>query len=248
MDNGINFSRYLERYLDQETDAHESLWIEKELEGNEALQEEFRLRDDINKALAETDILDFRMQLEQIHVETQVHRPVLGRRIVLWAGSATGIAASTLLAWNLITHTPSDPQALTERYFRPYEVTLNFRSAGNTLEQTLKEALRHYENQQYSEAISLFETLLAQDSMQVASNFYSGISYMELDSFESANRNLNRVVSHNDNLFIEHAEWYLGFCYLMTDRKERAIEQFEMIAGKDSYYAADAKSILKRLK
>lgn len=248
MDNGINYSRYLERYLDNEADSDERLWIDKELAGNPTLQDELRFRGDVNKALAETDVLNLRLQLEELHQEAHAQSPQTGKRVFLWISSATGIAASTLLAWNLISRQPSDPQTITDTYFHPYENTLNFRSAGNTMETTLKQALSYYENEQYSEAINLFETLLATDSMQATTNFYSGISYMELENYESANRNLDRVILHNDNLFVEHAEWYLGFCYLMTDHREKAIQQFELIAHKDSYYKNEAKSVLKRLK
>ena len=44
------------------------------------------------------------------------------------------------------------------------------------------------------------------------SNLYSGISYMEIEQYTKGTMtNSRRLLDHKDNLYVEQAEWYLGF-------------------------------------
>ena len=59
----------------------------------------------------------------------------------------------------------------------------------------------------------------------------------------------HRVIEHNDNLFIQKAEWYLAGCLLAMDESDRARRQLAMIASSaNHYYKDDAAKILKRMK
>ena len=69
----------------------------------------------------------------------------------------------------------------------------------------------------------------------------------DLEKFDNAIESFNFVIEDKDNLFIEQAEWYLGLIYLMDNQKKNAVEQFEIIAESDSYYAKQAGDILQYL-
>ncbi|KPK82770.1 MAG: hypothetical protein AMS27_13995, partial [Bacteroides sp. SM23_62_1] len=101
---------------------------------------------------------------------------------------------------------------------------------------------------QYREAIVLFEKLLETDPGNMATTLYSGISYMEVDEYNKADRSFSKIIAHNDNLFIEQAEWYLGFCYLMTNESDKARKHFEKIANSNSSYRDKASGIVKKIK
>ena len=81
----------------------------------------------------------------------------------------------------------------------------------------------------------------------IISQFYKGISEIELTEYLKANRSFKKVMNDNDNLYKEQAEWYSGLCYLMLDSVDQAKEQFKKIAQKDSYYKDEALDILLKL-
>ena len=68
------------------------------------------------------------------------------------------------------------------------------------------------------------------------------------DVFLKADKSFNTILDHNDNLFIEQAEWCLGFCYLMTEDMAAARKQFYNITISNSSYKEDALNILKKMK
>ncbi len=76
----------------------------------------------------------------------------------------------------------------------------------------------------------------------------SGVSNMELSQYKMASGSFKKVLDHNDNLFIEDAQWYLGFCYLKTENTNKAIDQFTKIAISTSSRKEKARKILKKIK
>ena len=83
--------------------------------------------------------------------------------------------------------------------------------------------------------------------MNLTSNFYSGISNIQIQEYLKANKNFIRVLEHKNNLFVEQSEWYLGICYLMTNERNKAKVTFDSIAKGKSFYRTKAKEILNKL-
>ena len=71
---------------------------------------------------------------------------------------------------------------------------------------------------------------------------------MEIEEYNNAGISFNKVISQNDNLYIEQAEWYLGMVYLFTNEKEKARIQFRKIKNGEGYYRDEAAKILRKLK
>jgi len=135
-----------------------------------------------------------------------------------------------------------------EKYYEPYDVTMVYRSSAENTDKLFQEAMMKYDQSRFRDAIVIFEQLLKTDPGDMASTLYSGISYMEVDQYHKADRSFDKIIVHNDNLFIEQAEWYLGFCYLMTDEPDNARKHFEKIAASNSSYKETASEIINRLK
>ena len=70
---------------------------------------------------------------------------------------------------------------------------------------------------------------------------------MEIKRYNDANKSFRKIIDGNYILYLEQAEWYLAFCYLMTDNREKAREQFTLIENRKGYYQDKAKRILKRI-
>ena len=126
-------------------------------------------------------------------------------------------------------------------------MTMVTRSGNTNINEMMHEALILYEKKEYKEAVKLFEQVLEKDPTQMATRLYSGISFFEIKEYQNASNSFNKIIEHKDNLYVEQAEWYLGFCLIMRDEKEKAIRQFEKIVKEKGFYSERAKLILKRL-
>ncbi len=136
---------------------------------------------------------------------------------------------------------------IVSQFYKPYDVTLVNRSANGDLDMTLRTALLKYENKEYSEAIRYFQKALEINPKMIASELYTGISYFEIKEYRKADKSLSKVIEQNDNLYIEQAEWYLGFCYLKLKENDKAREQFGRLASRHGYYQKEARKILRKI-
>lgn len=248
----INYEFYLEKYLDDDLTPSERKWLEKELDGNDQLKSELEFRREVNRMLKDQEMFHLTSSLENAYEDYQKdesHKPFLSSRVkqklIAIASVAAFVVISVLLYLN--NYKPLDKQELYTMYFEPYEATL-FRSSSENVDQILREAMQQYENQNYSQAIIWFERVLENDSLNVPTHFYSGISHMEIEEYREANESFNVVIDQKNNLFVEQAEWYLGFCYLMTDQTKKAKLQFKSIANSDGYYQKKASKVLRRIR
>ena len=244
---------FIQPFLDGELSREELDWISKELKSNAVLADDIKLYREIDSAIREQDVMELRNQLEVIHnsMDDSTRNPKRVpryRRTISYAAIASlAILISVGVLYKIQNRKLSNME-IYEKYYEPYDVTMVYRSAGDNADMLYQQARMKYEAGQYSEAIILFEKLLATDPADMATTLYSGISYLEVEQYNKADRSFSEIIAHNDNLFIEQAEWYLGFCYLMTDETEKARRHFEKIAGSLSSYRDKAAGIIRRLK
>ncbi len=195
--------------------------------------------------------LELRAQLDELHEELtpQLERRNRrsSKRVLRYAVAASVAVVISLGTYSLFFKKVSDNKIVSQ-FYKPYDVTLVNRSANNNLDVTLRSALLKYENREYDEAIKLFQKALEINPKMVASNLYTGISYFEIQKYREADKSLSKVIEQNDNLYIEQAEWYLGFCYLKLNENEKAREQFAKLASKYGYYQKGARKILRKIR
>ncbi len=247
----MNKNKHLiSKYLEGELDAITAARFEEDLKGDPNLQQELDLYKEVDEALADTEVLEFRMQLREMHTQLAPEiytssKPKVNRftRVAVAASLAVLLGFSAI---NLVRYNNS--QKLLEKYYQPYEITSTNRSGMSEADLTLRIALEKYQNREYKEAVALFEKVLEKDSEEMATQLYSGISYFEIEEYQKAGKSFSKVIEQNDNLYIEQAQWYLGFCYLKTEENDKAIKQFTEIAKSNSFYSEKAKTILKKLR
>ncbi|MBL7112877.1 MAG: tetratricopeptide repeat protein [Bacteroidales bacterium] len=247
------YQNYIQPFLDGELSREELDWINKELENNAVLAEDIKLYREVDNAIRDEDVLDLRDQLNIIHNNlgdevSNPKKPVRYRKAISYAAIASvAILISVGVMYKLQTRKLSN-QEIYEKYYEPYEVTMVYRSAESSSTALLQEARQMYEAGLYTDAIALYEEVLMKDPEDMESTLYSGISYLETDQYVEADKSFNTILDQNDNLFIEQAEWCLGFCYLMTNDMVTARKHFESIANSNSSYKDSAGKIVKRLK
>jgi len=241
----------ISKYLEGDLNPIESRDFEDALIQDHELQEELDLYREVDEALSDTEVLDMRAQLDEIHEELSpqiIKRNKQSSKYVLRYAVAASLAVIISLGTYGLFFKKASDNKIVSQFYKPYDVTLVNRSANEDLSETIREALYKYESQEYIEAIALFEQILDKNPQMIASHLYTGISFLEIEEYNNAGISFNKVISQNDNLYIEQAEWYLGMVYLFTNEKEKARKQFRKIKNGEGYYRDEATKILRKLK
>jgi tetratricopeptide (TPR) repeat protein len=242
----------IQKYLDNDLSDKDMKRFEADLEVSSKLQDDLALYQEVDEALADTEVLSFREQLTDLRREKQKSGGTGNSSIRLtkpWHFAATA-AIALFLAIGLasLLDRPMNNKDLLKKYYKPYEVALINRSDNSTLDLILKNAEILYQRGEFEQAAVYFEKVLEEQPELAGTNLYAGISYYELERYYDARNSLNKVIEHNDNLYIEQAEWYLGLCFLALDENERARRQFARIASGNSDKAADARKLLRKIR
>ena len=242
----------LQKYLDNELSEKELTRFERELSASPELMADLDLFQEVDEAVSEPEILDFRSQLNNLRDETRRSEP--GRRVFRFTrpwhyAASAALALVVAIGLATILGRPLSNKDLFVKYMKPYELVLTNRSMDAEIEKFwLNQASNCYENQNYAEAIKWFDKVLLANAEKMEAELYKGIANMELQEYIDASKSFTRVIEHNDNLFIQKAEWYLAGCLLATDETDRARRQLAMIASGNGVYKEDAGKILKRMK
>ncbi len=250
MKNQINYSEYVERYLDGEMTGQELIWFEKELDSNEWLQKELNLRKRVNQAILDKRYMKYHDELEDAYAafanggdSTSTRK----RKFIVAGSVLISVLAAVILILNLTGKQYTNEQ-LFDRYYKTYESNMTFRSSDSGLDADLARAMQCYENENYAEALKLFENILLIDPNRIGLNFYSGVSQMEIKEYELAGKSFGKVIDDRYNMYLEQAEWYLSLCYIITGQDDKAIHLLESIIENDGFYRKEAGKIMKKLR
>ena len=71
---------------------------------------------------------------------------------------------------------------------------------------------------------------------------------MEEEKYQNASNSFNEIIDNNNNLFVEQAKWYLALCYVVTEDYQNAQDLLNELINDKTYYAKDARNMLKDLK
>ncbi len=244
-----DFSYFIERYLSGEMDDNERDWFKKEMEGNESLQKEIEIRQRTDSILKKQDVLNLRAKLASI--EKQSAPELKERRHPGFALIKYAAAVAVLLtvgAITLISNRKLDNNSIIEKYYKTYEATSSLRSGKTVENPDFVLALEYYEVHDYRNAAVYFNRVIENTPDDMQSVLLEGISNFEISNYPEAKKSFVTVIADQNNLYIDHARWYLALCYIKTDEKPKAMEQLSVIEKSKSLYRKDAKRILKNLK
>ena len=243
----------LQKYLDNELSEKELARFEQELNASPELLVDLDLYKEVDEAIADTEVLDFRTQLTGLREETR--RSETGKRVFRFTRPwhyAASAALALLVAIGLATvlGRPLSNNDLFAKYMKPYELVLTNRSVDNEVTTYwMNKAQDHFLKGEFEGAIDCFDEVLEINSNKMEADFYMGVSFMEIDQHQEASESFVRVIEHDDNLYIQKAEWYLAGCLLAMDETDNARRKLAKIASSSNHYYKDkAAKILKRMK
>ena len=241
----------VDRYLHGDMSAEEKIVFERHLKEDPELAELLELQRELSDVLLDRDAQEFAGVLENVYDTYAKNRKKnLWRRPVF---RATGIAATVLVllvSGYLIKERAGKlplNRAIVAKYYRPYDVPVNYRSPEGTLDATFRKAVEQYNNKKYDEAISLFEQVLKEDTTRMDANLMNGLSNFEVHQYNKADSSFNKIIKNRDNLYLQQAQWYLGFCFLMTNKNDKAVALYKKIIKQQGYYSKKAEKILRML-
>ena len=243
----------LQKYLDNDLSEKELSRFEQELNASPELLVDLDLYKEVDEAIADTEVLDFRAQLTDLREETR--RSETGKRVFRFTRPwhyAASAALALLVAIGLATvlGRPLSNNDLFAKYMKPYELVLTNRSVDNEVTTLwMGRAQEHYLKGEFELAIDCFDEVLFLNSNKMEADFYMGMSNMEIKQFVEASESFTKVIAHDDNLYIQKAEWFLAGCLLAMEETDQARRKLASIASSSNhFYKDDAAKILKRMK
>jgi tetratricopeptide (TPR) repeat protein len=240
------------RYLDGEVVGEEKQLFEKEISTDESLKETLRMIHEVNRTMADEELLSFVNQLKETQKTINKENSTLlkKRAMLTWRILAAACFVALLVTSFFLYSNYSRPSndKIFANYYHRYEAELLTRSAGPSEVSDLIKAIQLYDKGNYQEAIVKLEAIIKSDASNTAARFFIGVSYIETKNFDKAIENLNFVIAQNDTAFVEHAEWYLSLCYVKTNQMSKAKTLLHKIANGTTFYKMMASDALSKMK
>lgn len=244
----IDFSYFIERYNAGEMDEAEKEWFLKELEGNEELRKETELRKKTDLILKNQDLINLRNKLNVIEKKrkantgTKKHATRINIKYIV-AGSLILIATSLAL----LTERKLNNEEIINRFYKVYETPSTLRSDMDISNPDYELALEYYKVHDYRNAAIYFSKVIENEPGNMQSMLLNGVTNFEIQNYPEAKRSFGNVINDNNNLYIDHAQWYLALCYIKTGETTKAKDLFSIIKKSNSIYKKDAGKILRNL-
>ena len=238
----------IEEYIDGNLYGQELEEFHAEVSSNPELYNEVEISMEINEAIRDKGFMDMRNKLNEQNTQYATPAALMNIQKDLfrtWHIAAASFALILVVGglWYILSNKTFSTERLVSKYYKPAHPIMQVRSLEVNSDEAFKEAFQFYQQNDFKNALKYFNAL----DNQITAKFYSGICYIELEQFNNAIESFEFVINDKDNLFVEQAEWYMGLIYLMNNQKNEAISQFNKISTSESYYANQAKEILKYL-
>ena len=248
MINKFKHSASIEQYVANEMATSERIAFKKELRSNPDLFEELRLSQGIDSAILRDDIIDLRRKLIaaiNANRTTKEEVPVIRMHTRKWWYAAASFLVMCAVASTLYLQTNRNisNESLFTQYYTAENIMDQTRGDQNIVEAVIK-----FQKKDFGAASESFKSILNKDNSNIAVWFYYGISNIETRNYGNSIKAFTTIINQKDNLYIEHAEWYLGLCYLKNNQKDKAMDQFVTVASNpDNFHRQEAKDILEKL-
>lgn len=242
----------IDNYLNEELDEDALALFEDELIYNSGLSADLNFHRDVDKAISESDVMALRANLRNIsreqHDQANEKRGIATPKTknLFWYAAASVIVLMVVFT-SLMRSKSYSSQQLYANYYQPYKSGESVSRSASGSYSSLNTALKEINQGQYQEALESMSMVPVKERDGYSINFYSGVAYQELGEYKRAIGSFSEVVHHGDNLLVEQSEWYIGLCYLRIDERQKALEQFRLIASRKGFYGEQSCKLLKQL-
>ena len=237
-------TEYVERYLDGKLKDGDLWEFKVNLEKDKELARELKLQQELREMLIDTDKMQVRNTINEIFSKS-TNINLFSQKWKLQAIAAAVVIMMLVgggLLFNHMQSPGSSNMAIYEEYFNVDEELFTVRAGGEVNNSNaLTKGLEAYNNSDFETALSLFN----KNSDNMAAKLYAGFSYMELEKFDKAEITFKEIITNNNNLFIDQAEFNLALCYVATDNLADAKLLLTTIINGKTAYSSKAQELLR---
>lgn len=112
----------------------------------------------------------------------------------------------------------------------------------------LESGLRYFNLKNYSKALDVFKTILAERSQDHNALFYAALCYDQLAQYALAEKFLSQITNNRESVFFEEAQWHLALVYLKESRAEDGRNLLKKIIDANGFYGGRAGEKLKEIR
>jgi len=142
-----------------------------------------------------------------------------------------------------LTERPNN-DALYATYFSPYKDVITVRGS---IENSWNAVMEHYNKGDYEEAKDLMNNLDSTEKAEPLFQLYLGITQLGTNQVSEAQRTFSLLVANKENLYLEHARWYLSLTYLRLGDTDEAKVVLRNLSDSSTFYEEKAQQLLSAI-
>ena len=248
MTTSLKHSATIEQFLGNEMTPAERAAFKMELLTDQDLAEELKLSEYIDSAIIRDDIIELRRKIiaaGKANKEIKSGIPLIRMNTRKWWFAAASVLVLGALCAILYLQTKRNlsNDELFSEYYNSENIVDQTRGDENMVEAVIK-----FQQKDFDKASRLFRGMLDKDNSNIAVWFYYGISSIETKNYGNSINAFITIINQKDNLYVEHAEWFLALCYLKNNQISKATGQFQIVASNpDNFHRQEAIGILDKL-
>lgn len=223
----------IDDYLMGRAAGEDKSLLEKALVNDEDLNLRLQERKDLVAGVEEYHAQLFKDKLKKIHRNNFdiATKPTAKRRsLIPWLAAAASIAL-LIVALFWLNGSALSSDELYAANFEPYELSLSQRDDVDPQE---LQAETLYTKGQYSQAIPIFETLIAKGNPSAQLQLGAGIAKLETNRAQEALGHFKAILTSGDLLYQDHARWYSALAHLKLGEEEQSKSFLKILADDEA--------------
>ena len=237
----------IEKYLSGEMSLQEKLEFEDLIQTDPILKQEFDLRNEINQAILEEDVMDLRNSLDQIYKSTRNRKIKFLNPFVINVAAAVIIILIVVSGIFIYNKSLNNDQLYNKFYTKYPSVSISRSLSDNDSQKLVQKAFLLYDKNDFKNASILFNKLLENDQSNYKDMFYLAICEQEQNNLKTSEKYLNILIKEKDQFYWEQAHWYLALNYIKLGDRSKAKEILKVIVKENMSNKEEAKKLLKKL-
>lgn len=244
----MKHTKTIETFLNKEMTESERNNFLLEMKLKPELAMDVALYEEVNEAIADDQIHEFRKSVKEIIV---TNREKSAAQIKLtWHFIKYPLAASICILigfslWQIFSYIPAEKIAT--NYYKPYDADIITRSESTNIDKSLL-AIQLYQRGEYESSFEILTNYLSKNYGDQTARFFYGMNSIELGKYELAIEELRQVEQDASSEYALHARWYLSLTLLKLNMEAEAVTYLKSISKNENYYSDRAAAILKKIK
>ena len=241
-------TKMIESYLDGSKEKEEREKLEILLNKDKDLFAEVELHKDINEAISDDNVFDFRNIIITLFGKKDTRKLEKKAGFMKYLKYPVAAAIIVLIGFSLFQIlTFKSPSEVYQIYYKPYQTDISTRSIINSTDK-IQLSYILYQEGNYEASFEILSNYLEKNIDDQAAQFYYSMNAIELDKNELAIKELLLIEENTFSPFSLHARWYLAMVYLKLNQADKARIYLEILSLEDNMYSKKAKEILKKLR